>query len=176
MRKYEITYLSVGEENASASLIAPVLATKEAKIVSVHPWGGRRRLTYPIKKQDQAFFTTVVFEAEPVAVQPIDAALQLNNDVLRFLIVHYEPGTFDRPATYNSENSREVETKPSPRVTEVKGEAPAEVAAESVATDTPAEAPVKPAPKKRATKKATKADDKVLDEKIEELLKEDITS
>ena len=96
MRTYEITYITLDEETPSASAITAVLSQHNAKIMSVHPWAGRRKLAYPIKKQDQAFYTTVIFEAEPDTIVPIERAVQGLDAVLRLLIVHFEPGIFHR--------------------------------------------------------------------------------
>ncbi len=169
MRTYEITYLTVKEETPDAATIAGVLKDHEAKIVSVHPWGNRRKLAFPIQKQDQAFFTTVVFDADPSVVQPIENALKLNPEVLRSLLVLFEPGFFHRaPERVQSESTDDKAEKTAP--------APVVEPIETVVAETPAEASMtttEEKPKKRATKKAPE-DDKSLDEKLDELLKEDI--
>jgi small subunit ribosomal protein S6 len=191
LKKYEVTYLTVAEENHNAGTVASILADNGAKIESVHLWGGRRKLAYPIKKQDQAFYTTVVFEAEPSAVQPIERALSLNDDVLRSLVVLYTPGFFERAAAGEDMPAplKERETKSAP-AEEVKTEAAVEETPVTEATEAPAEvaeatepteekveeAPVaEEKPKRTRAKKATAEDAKVLDEKIDELLNEDIT-
>jgi ribosomal protein S6 len=176
MKTYEITYLTVNEETNDAKTVAPALANHGAKIVSVHPWGARRRLIHPIKKETQASYTTVVFEAEPSAVLPIEADLRLNNDVLRSIVVVFEPGVFHR--------STPIEEAPVARGAEVKEEKVTAEVAQSpeiseVAPTQPAldEKPTEDKPKrKRVTKKATQEDEKALDEKLEALLKEDITA
>lgn len=164
MRKYEITYLTIKEEGHDAATITPVLSENSAKVVSVHPWGARRRLAYPIQKQDQAFYTTVVFEADASAIRPIEEALRLNNDVLRSLVVVYQPGYFDR---MNAAPEKPVQKE---STEEVKTEAPAEVTEEPKAEAE--EAPAKP----RKTKKEAPAEEEVaLDDKIDALLNEDLT-
>lgn len=192
MKVYEITYITESEETIDAKVISPLLAEQKAKIVSVHPWGGRRKLVYPIKKQDQAFYTTVVFEADPAAIAPLNRALQLNNAVLRALVVDYVPGYFERTTQQSdeAEASKPKETEPAkeesadsapitpetelasveeattPATVSVNEEASAEEKTEPVT----ASEDKKPA---RRTKKTQKTEN--LDEKLDALLKEDIT-
>lgn len=176
MKKYEITYLTLQEEDFNAGTISGILNDHNAKIVTVHPWGTRRKLAYPIKKQDQAFYTTVVFEADQAAIQPIETALRLNNDVLRSLVVTYEPGYFDRAAS-----QEDAKDKPETKKAEVKEEVTVEqTPAETVeeATTPEAEAPAeeeKPKRKRTVKKEVTEEETKALDEKLNELLNEDIT-
>lgn len=194
LKKYEVTYLTVAEENHNAGTVSDILAQNGATIVSVHLWGGRRKLAYPIKKQDQAFYTTVIFEAEPSAVQPIERAFTLKDDVLRSLVVTYVPGYFERIAAGEDVTapSRERDAKPA-RTEEAKEEVAAAPAEETVAEEAPSteevaeipadaaeekteEAPAEEVKPKRArAKKADAEEVKALDEKIDELLNEDIT-
>jgi ribosomal protein S6 len=177
VKTYEITYLTLNEEGSDAGTIATTLANHNARIVAVHPWGGRRKLTFPIKKEEQAFFTTVVFEAETSVIAPLERAFQLNTAIMRSLIVAYQPGLFDRGATEEATpKAASPEVKTETPVTEpVKEEQAAtpEVATEEAKTETPAPAEAKPK-RKRAPKK-TEEEQKELDKKLDELLNEDLT-
>lgn len=179
MKTYEITYLTLQEEDHNAGTVAPILGANNAKIVSVHPWGARRKLAYPIAKQDQAFYTTVVFEADSSAVKPIEDALRLNNDVLRSLVVLFEPGYFHRSTNEESRGEAKAE-KPAARKTEETAEqaqeAPTaneettpEVIEAEAKTDTEEEQP-----KEKRSRKAAESDETTLDDKIDALLNEDI--
>lgn len=179
MKTYEVTYITLGEEGYDAATISEVLAKHACKIVSVHPWGARRKLAYPIKKQDQAFYTTVVFEADASVVLPIENALKLNNDVLRSLVTSYEPGYFQRmsaPATTGGSEAKEEK----PKAEAVTEEAPVEEIVPIEEATKEAESPVEEAPvaeekpKRRVAKKVTEEDSQALDEKIDALLNEDI--
>ncbi len=175
MKTYEITYLTVNEETADAATIKDILVANGAAIVSVHPWGTRRKLTYPIKKQDQAFYTTVIFDAETSAVAPINKALQLNANILRSLVVEFVPGMFHRVA---HEDTRPT-GKPAEKAATVEPETTVATVETTEATETPAEETTEVVadekPKKTTRKKATKVETEALDEKIEELLNEDVT-
>lgn len=184
MKIYEITYLTVLEEGNDAKSIASFLGSHTAKIVSVHPWGNRRKLTHSIKKQDHAFFTTVVFEAEPSSIAGLQREIHLSNDVLRALIVEFEPGMFHRSSATDEGNKGKPAEKtvatealveiPAPKTTETQPTVAKEVAEKAeIVTDVQTETEAKPK-KRRATKK-TAAEDKSLDEKLDALLNEDIT-
>ncbi len=169
MNTYEITYLTIKEEAHDAATVAGILSEAKAKIVSVNPWGARRRLAYPIKKQDQAFFTTVVFESDPSTIQPMERALQLSDDVLRALIVLHEPGLFQRQAATQAEETGAAEAKPAPKAEAVETP-PIEQKPEA---PTPSEE--EPKPKATRSRKKTTEESQDLDKKLDELLNEDIT-
>lgn len=169
--KYEITYLTVHEEGANAETVNETLGKHGVSIVSVQNWGGRRKLAYPIKKEEFAFYTTVVFESETSSIQPINNELNTNEAVLRFLIVNYvaQPERSQMP---------EVTAK----TEEVKAAAP--VVAEPVTEEVKAEVTEEKEEKteeeakpKRARAKKDKSEDEVkaLDDTLDKLLSEDIT-
>lgn len=180
MRTYEITYITLTEEGSNAESIRETLGTHKATIVSVNPWAGRRKFAYPINKQDQGFYTTVVFDAEPATLKAIDKELRMNESILRTLIVHFTPGLFQRVAETTPETAKptEAKTPEAPKavetitVEEKVEDAPVEAIAQTPVTETAeAEKEVKP---KRAPKKATAEDTKNLDETLDKLLSEDI--
>lgn len=166
MTKYELTYLTVGEESANAESVRDTLTQNEAVIESVNNWTGRRKLVYPIKKQDQAFYTTVVFAGEPSTVKPISDALLSNEEILRSLIVHYVPQP-ERGGTGEPEKTEPKVAKIEPVETEK-----AEVVTESAHEEEKSETKPK---RTRVKKEKTEEEAKALDDKLEELLHEDIT-
>jgi small subunit ribosomal protein S6 len=83
MSLYEITFLTKEETDPGVRALieqAGGQVTEESSL-------GRRRLTYPINKQDQAVYTTFAFDLEKPALAELNRKLNLNNDILRFLIV-----------------------------------------------------------------------------------------
>lgn len=193
MKTYEITYLTANEEGPEAPALRPILEGEKAKIVAVFAWEGRRKLVYPIKKEDQAFYTTVIFEAEPATIQAIDRAMALNELILRALIVAFVPGIFHRPPEFVREakeeargekKARELEAGPlaeAGRATvEEKGEVPA-VAAPAKTPAAEVSASTKTAPTERpkaapGSRKMKAGAEKSLDEKLQEILEEDIAA
>lgn len=170
MKTYEITYLTSTEETANAESVRETLSKHGATISSVQPWGSRRKLAYPIKKQDFAFYTTVIFDSEPTSLKPIDQELAASDGVMRFLLIHHVPqperstlpdgGT---PKPKAAATMSEPATKPVVEAAETPTEVTQPVVAE--AADKP----------KRRAKKTEATDVKALDETLDKLLSEDIT-
>jgi small subunit ribosomal protein S6 len=55
------------------------------QIVKVAPWG-RRRLAYPIDRYREGSYHIVVFESPAEAIVELERALQITEDVLRYLV------------------------------------------------------------------------------------------
>lgn len=83
-KSYEISYLL--NPNIGSDLMSNFLKDMGLEIISE---GGATeiRLAYPIKKETRANFGYLHFEAEPEVINKLRDSLQLNPNVLRFLIV-----------------------------------------------------------------------------------------
>ena len=55
-----------------------------------NPWG-RRRLAYPIQNYQDAFYVLYYFELAPAAIDEIERDLRLDEQIIRHLIVKYDP-------------------------------------------------------------------------------------
>lgn len=185
MSLYEVTYLTEDEQGLDATAIAPHLGAIGATIKEVAPWGGRRRLAYPINRIDQAFYTTVVFEADPAGLHELTNLLNRDHaGIIRSLVVAYQPkktservraaeggaSKMNRKASSQSPEAATGTDEAKP--TEAPVEAKPVEAAE--AAEVSAEAPESKPEKKPRRKAATPTPD--LDEKLKELLNEDISS
>jgi small subunit ribosomal protein S6 len=56
------------------------------EIKNVDPWG-RRRLAYPIRRFQEGYYSVTQFASEPQNIRPLEANLDLAEDVLRHLVV-----------------------------------------------------------------------------------------
>jgi small subunit ribosomal protein S6 len=90
MSQYEIAILyhpslevdlSKGEEQ-----ILKIFALSKAKVTNTDNWG-KRKLLYPIKKQDYAIYVFYTLEIEPTEVKKIETALNITDEIVRYLIV-----------------------------------------------------------------------------------------
>jgi small subunit ribosomal protein S6 len=73
---------------AVAESVTGRISAAGGEIVAAIPWNPpRRRMAYPIKDFGDGFYVTTVFRIEPSALGPIETALKLNDNILRFLIV-----------------------------------------------------------------------------------------
>lgn len=94
MRDYELVVVlapSVGDEGFPATIerINGVIQANGGEIKNVDQWG-RRRLAYPIRRHLEAFYAVTLFSAEPSAIRPLEANLDLAEDVLRHLVIKIE--------------------------------------------------------------------------------------
>jgi len=92
-----------------------ILADQKATLLKVDEWG-ERKLAYPIQKKDRGTYVLFFFEADTAALSEFERRLRLDESIVRFQTVRYEPG--DEPV---------VEEQP---VEEAAPEASAEEAAE----------------------------------------------
>lgn len=83
-KSYEISYLL--NPNEGSDLMSSIIKDMGLEIISE---GGvtEMRLAYPVKKETRANFGYLHFGAEPEVINKLRDSLQLNTNVLRFLIV-----------------------------------------------------------------------------------------
>ncbi|MEX0934564.1 MAG: 30S ribosomal protein S6 [Candidatus Saccharimonadales bacterium] len=62
------------------------------KIIKRDDWG-KRKLAYPINKHTFAIYFFYILETEPNKVDALEQSLRLNNEVIRHLIVKFDPST-----------------------------------------------------------------------------------
>ncbi|MDR0652040.1 MAG: 30S ribosomal protein S6 [Synergistaceae bacterium] len=89
MRLYELTVIladSVEDPKASADEIAEVVRGLGAEVEKTDLWG-KKRLAYPIKKQQEGFYALITFKISPDAIKELDRVLSLKTAVLRHLVV-----------------------------------------------------------------------------------------
>lgn len=83
-KSYEISYLL--NPNEGSDLMSSIIKDMGLEVIS---GGGitEMRLAYPVKKETRANFGYLHFSAEPEAINKLRDSLQLNANVLRFLVV-----------------------------------------------------------------------------------------
>ncbi|MBS4959933.1 MAG: 30S ribosomal protein S6 [Clostridiales bacterium] len=94
MNKYELALVlspSIDEEtkNAEMTKIQELIERFGGKIEKVDEWG-KRRLAYPIAKNNEGFYSFTTFEADPSAPAEIESRVRIMENVLRYLIVRKE--------------------------------------------------------------------------------------
>ena len=93
MPSYELTYiLRPLDEPALAALnerIANLIASSGGEITARNDWG-KRHLAYPIRKLNEGYYVALQLNLPQKAVRSIERALQLNDDVLRYLVIRAE--------------------------------------------------------------------------------------
>jgi small subunit ribosomal protein S6 len=66
--------------------ITRVVAEGGGTVQSIDRWG-RKRLAYPIAKQQEGYYVVVEFTAEPSVIAELERTLHLADEVLRFKVV-----------------------------------------------------------------------------------------
>lgn len=133
MPNYELTYIlrPLEEANLTATneRVNTILKNAGGEIVARNDWG-RRRLAYPIQKINDGYYSTLFVTLPGGAVRGVERALQLNDDVLRYLVVRVQE--FKLPAAPPAETPAQpvAETVAAP-VTETAAPAADPVVAEA---------------------------------------------
>ena len=133
MNKYEMMYIidAALEDAPRKELIEKVsaqIAANGGVVEKVDEWGNRR-LAYAINYKTEGYYVLVNFSAESEVPQEIERLLQINEQVLRYLVICLEE-------KHTSVKPRAIPVRPAAPVAE---EAPAAeeapVAAEAPATE-----------------------------------------
>ncbi|NLJ30871.1 MAG: 30S ribosomal protein S6 [Clostridiales bacterium] len=90
---YETVFIlstSLGEEGTTAMVQKfKDLIEANGTINSVDEWG-KRRLAYPIKKQEEGYYTLINFTSAPEFTAELDRIYKITDGVLRSLIIKKE--------------------------------------------------------------------------------------
>lgn len=130
MSNYELTYILRPLEEAPFTTANDRIATQVknagGEIVARNDWG-RRRLAYPIRKNNDGYYTTLYVTLPGTGVRTVERALKLSDDVLRFLFVRVDKLTPPQPPAPPSvvETAPVAEAAPAPPATETAPVAPA---------------------------------------------------
>ena len=91
MPEYEMVFIVQPEmeedpRNVLVEKVTQTISDLNGTVQKVDPWG-RRRLAYPIKNYREGFYFLVHMDMPPSAVRPLERAVKLMEDVIRYLIV-----------------------------------------------------------------------------------------
>lgn len=174
MREYELLYIVSGDKSESEATAAQdsvtaVLADHKAKTEAEDNWG-RRRLAYQIDKQEYGWYKIVRFSVDPAQTPEIQRALNLNDAVVRSLIV----GADDLPT--DAEKAAQAER--AEKYSKSSDDDRAKSAPRKPAPTAKAEPAIEHAPAKKkeapAEPQLSEAERKAkLEEKLGEILKDD---
>ena len=113
MNEYELTVLyhpdlEIDIDKALAK-VEKILKDNKGKVVKMDNWG-KRKLAYPIKKEDHAVYVYYEVELPGESVTKVENVLNITNEVLRYLLVKPGPEIEEEEASAEEE-SDEKETK-----------------------------------------------------------------
>jgi len=93
LNAYEMTFIvrSDRDEDQIRGVVNTITGRIESdggEILATIPWNPpRRRMAYPIRDFRDGFYVTTVFNLDGQALRPIENALKLNDNILRYLLV-----------------------------------------------------------------------------------------
>ena len=94
MQKYELTIVIDGEVSAAKkksiqSTVEKLLKTNKGKVVKTDDWG-KKDLAYKMNKSTTGIFIYYDLELEPEQASVLPRELNLNEDIIRYLLVKGE--------------------------------------------------------------------------------------
>jgi len=97
MRPYELMVIVSGalDENAAHGWVAQVTKTVTSVGGTVHgtpDWWGRRRLAYPINKQNDGYYAVFNVLAPGGALDEVERTMRLSDDILRHKLIRLPDG------------------------------------------------------------------------------------
>ena len=117
MRDYELVMVvdpEVGDEGLPGTVerVHRFIQERGGEIKNVDQWG-RRRLAYPIRRFHDGYYAVAHFSADPPVLRPLEASLELAEDILRHLVVRLDelpvPVAVAAPAATEPEPEPEAE-------------------------------------------------------------------
>jgi small subunit ribosomal protein S6 len=76
----------IEDHKAAAEEIAEVVRGLGAEVEKIDLWG-KKRLAYPIKKQQEGFYALIVMKMPPDQIRELDRVLGLRQQLIRHLVV-----------------------------------------------------------------------------------------
>jgi small subunit ribosomal protein S6 len=94
MRRYEVMIVldpSLEDKDAKAAVdrYLTTVSSRGGEIQNIDHWG-KRRFAYEIRHLNEGYYTVVVFDAEPTAVDELSRVLGLADEVIRHKVVRPE--------------------------------------------------------------------------------------
>jgi len=132
--------------------ITKVLERIEAQVLSIRPWE-ERKLAYQIKGQKRGLYVLSYFKADPEHIAELERDCQLNEDILRVLILRRDRLTDEQVAAETPATARAKKAPPAPDEPAPPVEAPARQAPTDQETPAPTDAEA-PAPDKAESRRA----------------------
>jgi small subunit ribosomal protein S6 len=111
MNEYEIAVLyhpdlEIDLEKAT-SRVEKILTDNGGKVVNADNWG-KRKLAYPIKKNEHAVYVFYTVELPAQGVRKIESTLNITDEVIRFLITRPDLKAIAKAEALKAEKARKA--------------------------------------------------------------------
>lgn len=117
MKQYETGFLispnlSDEEREKLVLQMAQIVSEKKGKMLKEDNWG-KRKLAYPIKKFDEAFYVFFLYKGEPDVCSELERRFKQTDAVLRYLTVRKEQreNVKEKKTGVKAEEETEVESE-----------------------------------------------------------------
>lgn len=114
LSKYELVVLFRPELEAKLDAplknVAKLIADAGGQITNEDDWG-RRELAYKIAGETHAIYRVYTLELPPAAPNQLSAALNINNDIVRYLLTKVDPKVEEVLAEEKSQRQKGDETE-----------------------------------------------------------------
>ena len=116
MNQYEIAVLyhpdlEIDLDKAT-SRVEKVFTTNGGKVINADNWG-KRKLAYPIKKNEYAVYVFYTLELPAEAVSKVENTLSITDEVIRFLIVRPDLKAIAKAEIAKAEKAKRAESRKS---------------------------------------------------------------
>ena len=112
INSYECLFIvdtEIGEDAVRAKVDKFIERIKRnAEIVEVNEWG-KRRLAYPINDKPEGYYTIVTFKSEPAYPAELERRFNLDEDILRYLVLKLDFEAVAKAAAPVAEAETEAE-------------------------------------------------------------------
>ena len=117
MRNYELVLIINPEldETETDSVVEGVKSNIESnggEVLKVDPWG-RKRMSFPIKRNSDGYYVLFIFKSEPAFVLQLTSSFRVIESIIRHLVVQFE-GDLDKVISLRDERESRTRAKAPP--------------------------------------------------------------
>jgi small subunit ribosomal protein S6 len=114
MNQYEIAVLyhpdlEIDLEKATAK-VEKIFTGNGGKVANVDNWG-KRKLAYPIKKNESAVYVFYTVELPAESVRKVESTLNITDEVIRFLVVRPDLKKIAKAEAARAEKAKRAEAR-----------------------------------------------------------------
>lgn len=126
MNQYEIAVLYHPDLEVDLSKaeekVQKIITGNGGKIISTDNWG-KRKLAYPIKKQEHAVYVFYTAEIPGEEVRKVEGTLNITDEVVRYLIVRPDLKAIAKAEAEKAEKAKKAAERGTPESADEKDEA-----------------------------------------------------
>lgn len=90
--------------------VKKIISSGNGKIAKTDNWG-KRKLAYPIKRQEHAVYVFYTVDMPGEAVQKVEASLNITDEVIRFLITKVDHKAISKAEALKAEKAKKVASR-----------------------------------------------------------------